>query len=289
MARDHSPAPIRRPSVAGHFYPGDPASLREAIEHAFLGPLGPGEMPVVAHAYRRSLFGIVVPHAGYLYSAQGAAWGFAELARHGRPSAFVLLGINHRGTGARIALSHAVGWETPLGVMPISSEICEHLAELDPEVAFDDNAHALEHSLEVQVPFLQALFGEQYIIPILLGEISKNSIRRLGCTLARLQEYYVLGFIASTDFSHYISQHEAAVLDHLAMQQIAAVQSMGLLDVVAQRQISMCGVIPVACLLDAAKEAGCQTAKILHYHTSGDVTGEMHKVVGYGTVAVYRD
>lgn len=278
---------VRRPAVAGQFYPGDARALRDAVLEACRPPLGPGALPEAPTRPRR-LLGVMCPHAGYQFSAQGAAWSFAEMAAEPHPGAVVLLGVNHRDIGAPIALSPATGWETPLGIMPVGTALGETLRSLDEEIIPDTHAHQYEHSLEVQVPFLQVLFGEIPIIPIVLGHPTTESVMRLGQALAELAREQDLLIIASSDMSHYLPQREAEVLDRLALQRVAAVDAAGLLDVVRQRRISMCGVMPVAALLAAAATFDGHAGKILHYHTSGDVTGDRQEVVGYGAAAIYR-
>lgn len=288
MRSDDVMTNIRRPAVAGQFYPVSPAALHAAVTEAYASPLGPGAVPVVAQNRLSRVFGIVVPHAGYQYSGPGAAWAFAELAHDGRPAAAILLGVNHHGLGAPVALSPAQGWATPLGIVPVAGDLSVRLMELDADVVLDERAHRLEHSLEVQVPFLQTLYGTLDILPILLGQVTPSLLDRLGVAISRLTEEFDLIIVASTDFSHYIPHREAEVLDHLALQQIAAISPAGLLDIVQRKGITMCGVYPVAVLLTAARAVGASSARVLHYHTSGDVTGDRQEVVGYGAAVVYR-
>ncbi len=278
---------IRQPVVAGRFYPRQPEALRASIEEAFCTALGPGAVPQVQDGPRR-LTGIVAPHAGYPYSASCAAWSYAAAACDGRPQTAVLLGVNHRGIGAPIALSPAAGWATPLGISPIDAELAARLQELDPAVLPDTRAHAMEHSLEVQLPFLQYLFGELPILPLSIGLADDAEVLRLGQALATLAAQCDILLIASTDFSHYLAQTEAETLDRLALQCIAVVDAGGLLRIVRERQITMCGVLPVAATLTAAALLGVQTGILLHYQTSGDVTGDRQEVVGYGAAALYR-
>lgn len=279
---------IRQPAVAGYFYPLQEHALRQAIEDAFLSPLGPGALPEINPSGPRRLLGAIVPHAGYPYSAPGAAWAFADIARDGRPAAVVLLGVNHRGFGAPLAMSHAAGWRTPLGVAPIATEIGRRLRELDPDITLDTLAHAQEHSIEVEVPFLQYLFGEAPILPILIGHAAQEKVLALGHALGRLAQEHDLLIMASTDFSHYVSHQVAQQQDRLALDAIAAIQPETLLEVVQRHAITMCGVLPVAALLTAARALDAGPASILHYHTSGDVTGDRKEVVGYGTAVIYR-
>ncbi|HOS44212.1 MAG TPA: AmmeMemoRadiSam system protein B [Armatimonadota bacterium] len=278
---------IRQPAVAGTFYPRDPALLRAQIDEAYRSPLGPGAVPAVNPQGPRRLLGLVAPHAGYPYSAQGAAWGYAAVARDGRPGAAVLLGVNHRGYGAAIALSPDAGWQTPLGIAPVAAALGERLRALDADVVPDARAHLAEHSLEVQLPFLQHLFGAVPILPILIGRAGLDAVLRLGKTLAALARDQELLLIASTDLSHYVPQAVAQRQDQLALQAIAAVQPLQLIDTVRRHEIGMCGVLPVTAVLAAAQVLGA-TARIVHYHTSGDVTGETDAVVGYGTAVLDR-
>lgn len=278
---------IRKPAVAGQFYPNDPGKLRDEIMQAFTSPLGPGAIPAIADGPRK-VMGIVVPHAGYQYSAQSAAWAYAEIAADGRPEVIVLLGVNHRGIGAELAVSTAKAWQTPLGTVPVADNVRQHLLELDSQLVLDESAHRLEHSLEVQVPFIQQLFGVIPIVPVAIGHISTDDVFQFGHALALLAQRYDILFVASSDLSHYISYREAEVLDRLALQAIADLDPEELVNVVRRRAISMCGMLPVATMLTTAKDLGISTGKILHYHTSGDVTGERQEVVGYGAAALYR-
>lgn len=285
---EHAEEHIRPPAVVGAFYPRQAAALRVEIAAAFDAPLGPGGVPAVAEVGPRRLLGLIVPHAGYQYSAQGAAWAFAEAARDGRPGAAVLLGVNHRGYGAPIALSPDAGWQTPLGIVPVATALGARLQALDPEVTPDARAHLAEHSLEVEVPFLQFLFGDLPILPLLLGRAGLDAVLRLGKALAELAREQDVLFIASTDFSHYVTHDMAAEVDRLALDAIAAIQPLQLIDAVRRHDISMCGVMPVTALLVAAQAAGASEARILHYHTSGDVTGDRQAVVGYGAAVICR-
>jgi len=280
---------IRRPAVAGYFYPQDATALREAIEGAFLSPLGPGTLPEVNTPGPRCLVGLVAPHAGYPYSAQCAAWSYFAAARDGIPETAMLLGVNHRGAGSPLALSPDDGWMTPLGISPVDAALGQRLRELAPQAVPDAGAHAAEHSIEVQAPFVQYLFGELPILPILIGHLSDDEVMLLGRALAALAKERDLLIIASTDFSHYVSQETAFRLDRAALDAIAAVQPAALIDTVRRRDISMCGVLPVTALLAAAQALGARSASVLHYHTSGDVTGDRQAVVGYGAAAIFRD
>ncbi|HOF88846.1 MAG TPA: AmmeMemoRadiSam system protein B, partial [Armatimonadota bacterium] len=162
------------------------------------------------------------------------------------------------------------------------------LRALDADVGVDDLSHAHEHSLEVQVPFLQYLFGELPILPIAVGHTTRDAVLALGMALATLCAAHDLLLIASTDFSHQVPAEVARERDALALDRIRAVDPLGLLAVVAARDISMCGSLPTAIALVAAKAMGVEDGAVLHYHTSGDVTGDTRQVVGYGAVALQK-
>jgi AmmeMemoRadiSam system protein B len=278
---------VRPAAVAGQFYPSEAGALRAMVRDCYAGPLGPGEAPAVGDGPRR-VVGIVAPHAGYEYSGPCAAWAYAEAARDGRPEAAVILGVNHRGMGAPLALSPARGWQTPLGTAPLARELAEKLRARTPLLEPDARAHAWEHSLEVQVPFLQFVYGDLPILPIAIGRASLEAVLALGAALGALAREHDLLLVASTDFSHQVSAEVAARQDRLALEQIATMQPLGLVQTVAERGITMCGVLPTAVLLTAALAAGAGEARVLHYHTSGDVTGDRAQVVGYGAAAIYR-
>ena len=286
--QDNRTRDIRPATVAGTFYPDTAEALREAITQAFHAPLGPRDVPAIPAAGPRRLIGIVAPHAGYQYSAPCAAWAYAAAARDGQPAAVVILGVNHRGIGAPLAVSPAAGWQTPLGEAPVATALRERLLSRLPGLRPDARAHQQEHSLEVQAPFVQYLFGNVPILPIALGAATPQATLELGQALAELAGEADLLIVASTDFSHYITHEEATHRDRLALDRIAEVDPAGLIDTVYRQEITMCGVLPVATLLAAAQALGARQAEILQYYTSGDITGDRRQVVGYGAAAIAR-
>lgn len=278
---------IRPPQVAGSFYPADKTKLLASLQGAFLNSNGPGYLPH-SEMKPKSVFGAVVPHAGYQYSASVAAWSFAEMAAES-PQAIVLLGVNHHSNGSQLALAPEKGWQTPLGVSPISHELGAQFQRDCTFASYDAAAHQFEHSLEVQLPFIQYLYGELPILPILFGRLRAMELYQVGQALAALSKTANVIFLASSDFSHYLSQAEANRLDKLALAEICAINPQGLLKVVNDNNITMCGIAPVAAMLFAAIEDGVDQANCLHYHTSGDVTGDKSSVVGYGAAVLYKN
>ena len=272
---------MRYPPVAGQFYERDPAALRKQVDGCYRHPIGPGAKPAVATGGPRSLKGLVVPHAGLMFSGPVAAHAYAALARDGPPASFVILGPNHTGLGAAEALG-AHDWETPLGVATYDAGLGARL--LREPVTEDLIAHRREHSIEVQLPFLQDLLPEVRFVPICMGlqelkiavevgEVVRDAIRGTDTVV-----------IASTDFSHYIPKAEAARRDRKAIDRILASDVNGFYRVIKDEDVSMCGYGPVIAMMTAVAPA---KPEFLKYASSGDVTA-MDDVVGYGAVAFRR-
>lgn len=279
---------IRRPIVAGTFYEGDAPSLKKQIEWCYTHAHGPGKLPKV-QAGERSLAGLVSPHAGYMYSGPVAAHGFAYMAKDGKPSSIVILGPNHTGMGSGVSMMTSGKWLTPLGEVQIDQPLADAIRKASDIIDIDPTAHAGEHSLEVQLPFLQHLFGEEInIVPICMMMQDEETSGEIGQAIAEAAKGKDVVIIASTDFTHYESQQSAVAKDKKAIDQILALDWRGLLRVVSGEAISMCGSGPVAAMLCAAAALGAKKAKLLKYATSGDTAGPMPQVVGYGSIAVIR-
>lgn len=279
---------IRRPVVAGLFYEASKEGLLEQLEEAFAK--GPGEKPLAA-GYTGKVLGIVAPHAGYVYSGYVAAYGYAELARGGVPEVVVLLGPNHHGIGMPVAVPEADAWETPLGVLEIDKDLARRLAEWSEVMAFDDLAHKYEHSLEVQVPFLQYVFGSGLkIVPISMYLQNLEVSRRIGRAISRaFTELGVKAYVvASSDFTHYEEARIAAEKDHAAIDAILKLDDRGLYDVIVEKDVTACGYGAIMSLIAAAKQLAPCTARLLKYANSGDVTGDYSSVVGYASVVFER-
>jgi hypothetical protein len=290
-------ASIRRPTVAGTFYHDSAAALRQQIEACFTHPLGPGRTPQVPAERSGRLLGLVSPHAGFIYSGPAAAWGYAALADDGRPPLVVLLGPSHTGLGASLAISAASAWATPLGEIPVAGDAARALVAADGAFALDDLAHQMEHSLEVQAPFLQFLFGDAApILPIVIRAGSASAARSaqaLGldnraASLAALLRDTGGVIIASTDLSHFETQAVANLKDRVVLDAMTALDPEGMLRAVDAQDISMCGSLPVAALLLVARHLDAPAPNLLHYHTSGDIAGGRDQVVGYASLTFAR-
>jgi len=264
---------IRLPAVANQFYPGDPALLNQTISQ-----LTPEQAkPSPAHA-------IIAPHAGYIYSGKTAALTFAETQI---PENIIILGPNHQGIGAPIALTEADSWQMPMGMIPLNRKLCQ-LINQNNLVSMDENAHRLEHSLEVQLPFIQFHCPQANITPLVIGQIALDQCLNLAHDLAEsIKEFnqHVL-IVASTDMSHYISRERATIKDQLAIDEILDLNPAGLYQTVITNRISMCGFIPAVIALAAAIELGAIKAKLIDYSDSGEKSGDTEQVVGYAGLAI---
>ena len=275
---------LREPAVAGMFYPSSKNELLKMIEKCFSNDkIGPGELPNKKEVPTKKgkIFGIISTHAGYVYSGSVAAHGYLEKFKDGKPEFFVIIGPNHRNIGPGISVYPGGKWKTPLGEANIPVDIVEKITK-QPYFRADTSAHIMEHSLEVQVPFLQYLFGEDVaIIPICVKDQSKENSQRLGEGLSKILSSYDYCMIASTDLTHYESQATAMSQDSHVINIIRNLNEKQLVDTVNEKFISMCGPGPVTSLLYAAKHNNIKEARILKYSTSGDVTGDKNQVVAY--------
>ncbi|MDP8247325.1 MAG: AmmeMemoRadiSam system protein B [Candidatus Tritonobacter lacicola] len=267
---------IRSPAVAGRFYPGDPESLRRQIEE-YLEPIGGKKLRAK---------GVVSPHAGYVYSGPvaGAVLSAVEIT-----DTVVILGPNHTGLGAPYAIMAKGEWKTPLGNVEIDSGLAAGIVENGPMVTEDPSAHAHEHSLEVQVPFLQVLKPGVKIVPIVVGGRTVSEFHWLGGAIARAiqacgKDVLVL---ASSDMTHYEPHEEAREKDSAAIDAILKLDGDMLMRKVRGLGISMCGYAPTIAMLTAAKDLGAREAKLIRYMTSGETSGDYSAVVGYAGIAVY--
>ncbi|MFQ5990021.1 MAG: AmmeMemoRadiSam system protein B [Candidatus Methylomirabilales bacterium] len=260
---------IRQAAVAGMFYPDGAKVLRREVED--LLPGGGEEVEAL---------GVVVPHAGYLYSGRVAG---AVYARVQAPETCVILGPNHIGLGAGAALMTAGTWQTPLGEETIDTELARAILDRSRVLEEDDRAHRKEHSIEVQLPFLQVRFPSMPFVPICLYSHEYGACQDVGQAVAaaiQASGKRVL-LIASTDMSHYISQELAERKDRMAMETILDLDPERLHHTVLRERISMCGFHPTTAMLIAAQALGGSKAELIRYATSGDVTKDYESVVGY--------
>jgi len=265
----------RQSAVAGQFYAGSAAQLSRDL--AALIPEATDKKRVT---------GIISPHAGFIYSGSIAGKVYAAIEI---PATVLILGPNHRGVGAAAALHPSGEWLTPLGPVPVNSRLNELLQQQVPFLQSDSSAHQHEHSLEVQLPFIQTLCPGVSISAICLGRGDYAAVRRIGEGIAAAMRLYgeeVL-IVASSDMTHYESAESAGRKDRLALGRVLALDPEGLLRICDSEGITMCGAVPSAVMLVAASELGATRAELVAYGTSGDVTGDKRQVVGYAGVTVW--
>ncbi|MCS7253846.1 MAG: AmmeMemoRadiSam system protein B [Armatimonadota bacterium] len=281
----------RMPAVAGSFYEGTAERLRRQIENCFLHRLGPGKLPPPDNERRTDMpiIGLVCPHAGYMYSGPTAARAYFAIASQRTPEVVIIIGPDHHGLAGDVSVYPEGVWVTPLGEVLIASDVAKRLVEACPIADESELAHRYEHSLEVQVPFIQFCFGQSVpIVPVMIGHQTKDVAMTLGDTIAQVIHDTNAVIIASTDFTHYEPQSQAKKKDELILKRIEAIDPDGVFDVVRKHRVTMCGYGPTAALLYACRKLGCESAKVLGYSTSGDIIGDYSQVVGYGAVAVFK-
>ena len=285
--RNPKPLPtIRRPTVAGQFYEGDAEALRAQIKNCFLHELGPKKLPTVnLHIHPRNIVGMICPHAGYMYSGPVAASAFYELALDGKPDTVVLMGPNHTGYGSALSLMSEGVWRTPLGDVEIDTEMANEITHETSLIDVDELAHRYEHSIEVQLPFLQFLYGNTFkIVPICFLMQDYDSAVEVGRALEEVLDATNTVVIASSDMTHYEPAKTAAAKDQAALKAVTDMDAKRFYETVETQNITACGYAPITALITYANGV-CAKAQLLNYHNSGDITGDHSSVVGYAAVS----
>jgi len=280
---------LRRAQVAGSFYKGTKAGLTSEIEECFTHPLGPGRLPTLAQVGDRKLVGLLCPHAGYIYSGPMAARSYFELASDGKPDKIVIIGPNHTGQGSGVSMMSEGTWETPLGQIRVDKEAAERISKISDIIDLDDQAHLYEHSVEVQLPFLQYVLKAEFeFVPICMMMQDLKTSLEVGKAIGQALKDDDVLIVASSDMTHYESAEVAKRKDHLAIDAILALDDTKLQETVQSHRISMCGHGPVASMIAASKILNAKTAQLLGYSTSGDITGDNSEVVGYLAVSLHK-
>jgi AmmeMemoRadiSam system protein B len=263
---------MRAPAVSGQFYPSSKNDLDRQISRCF-EKVPSGERPVL---------GAVVPHAGYIYSGNAAAYVYSVLPK---ADTFVLLGPNHTGQGSPVSVS-SEKWSTPMGEVSPDLEFIKALPKRI--IDMDENAHRYEHSIEVQIPFLQHRFSDFKIVPICIGMQDEETALDVGMEIAeavrKVNKKVVI--IASSDFSHYKPEKVAREDDAYFISSILDMDIPGFYRKLYEREASVCGYGPIAAMLAATKVLGAKEGSLLKYSTSGDATGDLAAVVGYAGIVV---
>jgi hypothetical protein len=265
---------IRQPAVAGSFYPGSKGALEKELSQM-----------ITSSGSKKKVLGLISPHAGYVYSGGCAGKGFARVEV---PGTVIILGVNHRGMGHAFAVDGNDYWSTPLGEIVVDGELADALVNNSEVFKIDSRAGVAEHSLEVQVPFIQYLNPGAKILPITISSWDLDRLIEGGKEIARLirgREDVLI--VASTDMSHYIDAETAKVKDQKAIDTILAMDPKELFRTVVGEDISMCGMGPTVMMLSAAIELGAKESEIIEYTNSGEVSGDYHQVVGYLSMEIH--
>lgn len=266
----------RKPYVAGSFYPGQKDKLLETIERM-----------TDPKAVKKKALAVVAPHAGYEYSGPvaGAVFSSVEV-----PRTVIILGPGHRDIGSLFAIQKVGSWLTPLGETPIQGDLAALILDLCPLVTEDERSHLWEHSLEVELPFIQYFEKQAGLVPICVSyEAEYADLESFGRSLAASVRKFGRDalIVASTDMSHYVSQKTAETKDFLAIRKILDLDARGLFDTVRDQGISMCGYQPTTAAIVAARELGASGAELVQYQTSGERTGDFAQVVGYAGIRIF--
>jgi AmmeMemoRadiSam system protein B len=269
---------MRYPAVAGQFYEGKEDALRKQIKACFQHSLGPGEVPTLEKGERK-IKGAVSPHAGYMFSGAVAAHVCSALAKDGFPDSFLIIGPKHTSLGSPVAITTEES-STPLGNVAVDTELAKklHTGVIDDDLM----AHRGEHSIEVQLPFLQYLKPDIKFVPLCIGHQTFKMAKEIGKIISKAIQGKDVVVMASTDFSHYVPQELAKKKDKMAIDAIINLDAKTLYKTVDKYNISMCGYGPVMAMIEAVNGS---EANLLKYSTSGDVM-EMRDVVGYGALIV---
>ena len=276
---------VRRPAVAGAFYPSQPDRLRKLIESCFLHERGPGSLPGETKD-NRDICMVVCPHAGYIYSGPAASHSYLALAEQKPPETVIVLGPNHTGWGTPVSMMGEGYWETPLGKVELDKEVAKAIFSVSGIIDYDDTAFIREHSVEVQLPFLQYIYKDFKLVPICMGYQDLDTSINVGKALFKASKGKNTVIVASTDLTHQETQESANRKDHMIIEAILEMNEEKLQRVVRDNRLTTCGYGPVSAALVASKLSGAKNAQLLSYYTSGDIIGDYSGVVGYASVKV---
>ena len=273
---------VRTPAVSGTFYPDDEKELKSLIHDCFMHPIGPGKMPTTDS--NQKIYGVICPHAGFVYSGPVACHSFYAISSSTSNLA-IMVGPNHYRIGQNVASMIDAGWKTPLGLVEIDSESALELREDLGIMEFDSFSHSKEHSIEVQVPMLQETFSrEMKILPISLINQEQKIATQVGMAIAKIAEKKDALLIGSSDFTHYEENEFAHRQDLALIDPILNLDVDEFYKILYERRVTACGFGAIASTMTACKKLGATEGKLLKYATSGDVSGDKSSVVGYASI-----
>ena len=273
---------VREPAVSGIFYPKSRNELNVNLESLFRDSnFGPGKLP--PSNINERIYGMVSPHAGYMYSGAVAANGYYQLSSSKFESA-IILGPNHYGLGSDVAIMNTGSWKTPVGKIEIDSELAQDIYQNCRLINYDELAHSKDHCIEVQLPFLQYIREEFKIVHIILINQSKNTSIKLGDGIYESVKKRDLVSIASSDLTHYEPNSQAHEKDDLLISAILSLDIEKFYSILFSFNVTACGYGAIATVMEISKRMGATKGKLLKYATSGDVAGDKNSVVGYSSI-----
>jgi AmmeMemoRadiSam system protein B len=270
---------LRKSVIAGSWYPGNPSALRRDIEKYF------NSVPDTKLA--GEVVAIIAPHAGYVYSGQVAAYAY-KLVCGNNYDAVIVLGPSHRAAFHGVSVFSSGGYETPLGIVPVAEELAKQIKRNSKLVSDIPAAHLQEHSIEIQLPFLQYALGNFSFVPLVMGDQSASTCQELAQAIYDSIQGMKVLIVASSDLSHFHAYKEAINLDGVAIRHLKEGDAPGLLDSIESDNTEACGGGPMAVAILVARKFGANKAQVLKYANSGDVTGDKSSVVGYAAAIYYK-
>ena len=273
---------IRTPAVSGTFYPENEKKLKNLIHDCFMHPIGPGKISPT-DSYEK-IYGVICPHAGFVYSGPVACHSFYSLSASSSKLA-IIVGPNHYGIGQNTASMIDVSWKTPLGLVEVDSDSVLELREHLDILEIDSFSHSKEHSIEVQIPILQEVFSDEMkILPISLINQEQKTATLVGSAIAKIAQEKDALLIGSSDFTHYEENEFAHRQDLALIDPILKLDVDEFYKILHERKVTACGFGAIASIMTACKELGATQGKLLKYATSGDISGDKSSVVGYASI-----
>ena len=273
---------IRTPAVSGTFYPENEKKLKNLIHECFMHPIGPGKTSPTGSDEK--IYGVICPHAGFVYSGPVACHSFYSLSASSSNLA-IIVGPNHYGIGQNVASMIDVSWKTPLGLVEVDSDSVLELREHLDILEIDSFSHSKEHSIEVQIPILQEVFSDEMkILPISLINQEQKTATLVGSAIAKIAQKKDALLIGSSDFTHYEENGFAHRQDLALIDPILKLDIDEFYKILYERKVTACGFGAIASIMTACKELGATEGKLLKYATSGDVSGDKSSVVGYASI-----
>ncbi len=275
---------VRKPAVAGTFYPDDKELLLSSIREMFLHRYGPRVLP--PSNYDKRVISIIVPHAAYIYSGPVAAHAYYYISSL-KPELLIIIGPNHYGIGSAIATMRDTIWETPLGSINLDNGVINKIVKISGIIDIDNYAHSRDHSLEVQLPILQFIYKHEFkILPIILWMQDLETAKDVGKAVAEIARDKSTLLIASSDFTHYEPNESAYKKDLLLINTIKELDPIKFYNILERLNISACGYGAIASIIYASKLLGATQGELIKYATSGDISNHKESVVGYAAMII---